>query len=185
MIYNSVKNPKWGNKDHTIILCDVSFGETLGNFVAFSASPDDMYEHTREIFSRAKNGDFGDVEEYEEASNSLEDLKAQKLFEVKMAFENERANGYIFSESLQKNIDANVTSLTNIQGLVTLMTANGITTSQFRCKDNSFTEVTVEQLKTMMLEIIEFGNSLYNKKWLLESQIDSSITVEEIKSISW
>ncbi len=181
----SVKNPRWGNADHTIILCDVSFGEALENFVPFSASMDDIYEHTREIFTRAKNGDFGEVGEYEEIVATLDEIKTIKLSLIKQAFENERLNGYMLSKTVQKEIDTNTTSLTNIQGLIALMTASGITTSQFRCKDNSFIEVTLEQLNSMMLEIIEFGSSLYKKKWLLESQINSATTVDEVNSVEW
>ena len=64
MKYKIVKNLKWANEEHTIINCDVDFDDLKEDFVPFSATADDMYEHTKEIFNKSINGDFGEIEEY-------------------------------------------------------------------------------------------------------------------------
>lgn len=65
MKYKEVKNPQWANAEHTVINCEVDFDDLLEEFVPFSASADDMYEHTKEIFSKCIDGEFGEVKEYE------------------------------------------------------------------------------------------------------------------------
>jgi hypothetical protein len=62
--YNDVKNCKWGDSDHKIILCDVDFDHLDEVYVPFSATANDKYEHTKEIFARAKAGNFGVVAEF-------------------------------------------------------------------------------------------------------------------------
>lgn len=64
MKYKIVKNLKWANEEHTIINCDVDFDDLKEEFVPFSATDYDMYEHTKEIFNKAINGDFGEIAEY-------------------------------------------------------------------------------------------------------------------------
>ena len=63
--YNNVKNCKWADAEHTIILCDVDFDHLDEIYVPFSATANDKYEHTKEIFAKAIAGDFGVVAEYE------------------------------------------------------------------------------------------------------------------------
>lgn len=62
MKYNSAKNPAWANSEHTAILLVVDF-DKIGE-VTFGASPLDPEAHGREIFERAKTGDFGTVAEF-------------------------------------------------------------------------------------------------------------------------
>lgn len=65
MKYSLVKNCKWANAEHTVIECEVNFNNvTDEEFSPFGASATDHYEHTKEIFARAVNGDFGDIAEY-------------------------------------------------------------------------------------------------------------------------
>jgi hypothetical protein len=61
MQYTEVKNPMW-NRDHTIIVCEVTF-EKIGT-VPFSASPNDAYAHSIEIYQRCIAGDFGPISDY-------------------------------------------------------------------------------------------------------------------------
>ena len=65
MKYSAVKNCKWANSEHTVIECEVNFNDIADEeFSPFGASATDHYEHTKEIFSRAVNGDFGEIAEY-------------------------------------------------------------------------------------------------------------------------
>lgn len=64
MEYRSVKNPKWANKEHTMIECTVDFVKI--GVVPFGATPNDVEEHCREIFEKASKGLFGPVKEFSE-----------------------------------------------------------------------------------------------------------------------
>ena len=65
------KNPVWGDEKKTFILLDCKFshyadiGMTENNgYYSFGASPDDIEEHGRQIFEKAKAGDYGTVGDY-------------------------------------------------------------------------------------------------------------------------
>jgi hypothetical protein len=62
MNYTNITNLKWANQEHTLIDCEVTF-ETIGT-VPFTADPNDTEEHGRDIFARAKAGEFGTVAEW-------------------------------------------------------------------------------------------------------------------------
>lgn len=60
------KNPKWANDDKNVINLDVNFAEIDGDdYIAYSASPSDIVEHSRTLYSNAVNGDYGTVEDYQ------------------------------------------------------------------------------------------------------------------------
>lgn len=63
MNYTTVINPQWANLEHTAINCTVTF-DGLGA-VPFTASLEDGYTHTTEIFNEAVAGAYGPVTEYE------------------------------------------------------------------------------------------------------------------------
>lgn len=54
------KNPFYGNEEGTFINLTVKFQE-FDDELPFGASPNDSEEHGRELFSRAKAGEFGEV----------------------------------------------------------------------------------------------------------------------------
>lgn len=56
-------NPKWADQAHTIIDLTVRF-EEIDEDLPFSANPFDIEEHGRDVFERAKNGEFGDIAEW-------------------------------------------------------------------------------------------------------------------------
>jgi hypothetical protein len=62
MNYTNITNLKWANQEHTLIDCEVTF-KTIGT-VPFTADPNDTEEHGRDIFARAKAGEFGTVAEW-------------------------------------------------------------------------------------------------------------------------
>lgn len=63
MNYSNVKMPKWANEEHSVIDCLVDF-DGVGE-VSFSASPSDMYEHTKQIFADCAAGKYGAVAPFE------------------------------------------------------------------------------------------------------------------------
>ena len=53
----------------------------------------------------------------------------------------------------------------------------------FCAADNTFHEVTLEQLKTMKMEVIQYGQELYQKKWTYREQINNAQSKEELDKI--
>ena len=65
------KNPVWANEENTLIQLDCKFSHyaSLGitendGYAAFMAAPNDIEEHGRQIFEKAKAGDYGTVGDY-------------------------------------------------------------------------------------------------------------------------
>ena len=65
------KNPKWMDEEKTSIVLECKFshyadlGMTENNgYYEFGATPDDPEEHGRQIFEKAKAGDYGTVGDY-------------------------------------------------------------------------------------------------------------------------
>lgn len=56
-------NPKWVDKAHTSIDLTVRF-EEIDEDLPFHATPFDVEEHGRDIFERAKKGEFGEIAEW-------------------------------------------------------------------------------------------------------------------------
>ena len=69
MKYTFVKNPKWANYTKTAINCEVNFDGVEEEFVPFTATLDDIYEHGKEIFTKCVSGDFGVLEDYTPPAN--------------------------------------------------------------------------------------------------------------------
>ena len=63
MKYKNCKNPKWGNKEKTVIDLTVEF-DHLGE-VSFTASATDVEDHGKEIHKKALAGEFGEIADYD------------------------------------------------------------------------------------------------------------------------
>lgn len=61
--YSQVSNPVYANAEGTLINVNVLF-DHLGEVVPFTASPDDVEEHGREIYLNAVRGDYGVIGDY-------------------------------------------------------------------------------------------------------------------------
>lgn len=59
----SVREPVWANAQHTAINCRLRTSVFSGE-LPFTASPNDVEEHGREIFSRCIIGEFGEIQPY-------------------------------------------------------------------------------------------------------------------------
>ena len=112
--------------------------------------------------------------------NSFPNVQARKLDELKRAFNIASENAHCLS-SVGFEIDANETANRNISGLILVL--NEGETTMFRAYDNSFYEVTKEQLVIMQKEIVANSQSLYQRKWELETAINACQTVEELDDI--
>ena len=66
------KNPKWVDSNHNRIDLEVNFAELEEDFLFFTASPDDVCEHSRTLYNKAVAGDYGQVsDEYEITEDDL------------------------------------------------------------------------------------------------------------------
>lgn len=76
-------SPKWANAEHTAIDLNVKFLE-FNDVVPFTATTNDSQPHTKELFNRALNGEYGDISEF--ATELVDTLNSNKniIFQVEM-----------------------------------------------------------------------------------------------------
>ena len=116
--------------------------------------------------------------------NKLENVVARKLEELNLRLEETKASSAAhITSSTGYVVNANSTAKTNVDGLITAMEAQGLSTVNFMTFDNTLTELTLAQLKTIQLELISYGNNLYVRKWSLRSQIEACTSKTEVDAI--
>lgn len=123
------------------------------------------------------------VEEiWEEIEIPFEQLKENKKNWVKTMF-NLYYNEYGYcTSSLGFVIDATLRSKNDVQGLIDI----GEEPITFRGYDNVYHEnLTLADMETLKKDICKYGRDLYEKKWLIEAQIDAATTKEELDAITW
>lgn len=122
--------------------------------------------------------------EQETEYNRLENVKARKLAELNRAMEEAKVSSSVsIQSSTGYTVNANTTAKQNVDGLITAMTATGREVVGFMTYDNQLINMTLEQLKTIQLELISYGNNLYARKWALRSQIEACETKYEVDAI--
>ena len=142
--------------------------------------------------------DGGETEPYISAWNipypqpSMEELEAlepeamlyyarqNKLAELDTKFNYQLENGHTTS-SFGVEIDANITSVRNVGGLLVVMGPDD--TEMFCDYNNQLHELTRQQVEILQVEIIKYIQGLYDKKWYYREQINTLTTPEEINSI--
>ena len=112
----------------------------------------------------------------------LEESRAAALARLNVAFAAAEASGKVMS-SAGFVIDATERSNRDIEGLITIMEATSTPEAAFCAADNSFHTVTLEQLRTMRLEVIAYGQALYARKWELRAAIESAESVAEVQVV--
>ena len=55
------RNPQWVDSNHNKIDLEVNFAELEEEWLPYTASPDDVCEHSRTLYSKAVAGDYGQV----------------------------------------------------------------------------------------------------------------------------
>lgn len=116
--------------------------------------------------------------------NRLENVVARKLDELNAKLEETKTSSAAhITSSTGYVVNANTTAKQNVDGLITAMTSTGTDSVNFMTFDNTLAELTLEQLKTLQLELISYGNNLYAKKWSLRAQIEACTTKEEVDAI--
>ena len=119
----------------------------------------------------------------EEEAQRLADAKAVKIADIKSAFAAAEANGFVDS-TLGFRIDATRRSINDIEGLIDLVSSGAMTAPvTFRGYDNTYHNLSLDQLNTLRIEAKGRGPILYAKKWELEAAVDKALTVEEVQTI--
>ena len=125
-----------------------------------------------DLNGKADKGDYYEVVDIPAIEKTLDELKAEKLQELKTAFQNTRETAHCMC-ALGFEVDANEDANTNIVGLITVMKEGE--TTMFRAYDNSFHEVSREDLITIRNNIIKNSQFLYQMKWGMESRINNAV----------
>lgn len=112
----------------------------------------------------------------------LEEARTEKLAELEAAFDTASREAHCAS-SAGFEIDADEIANRNIEGLVLVMQPEK--TTLFRAYDNTFHEVTREQLETMRKEIVVNSQYLYQAKWTMEARIKAAETTGELEAITF
>ena len=118
----------------------------------------------------------------DEPKSTLEDAKAVKLTELNTALERASQTAHCISSS-GFEINADETADRNISSLIYAMEETGQETVPFCAYDNRFHEVSLDQLKTMKLEIITYVRAMYQRKWELRECIHAAKTIDEVNAI--
>ncbi len=63
------------------------------------------------------------------------------------------------------------------------MSARGIGNVSFCDAANKFHVLTLEQVKTLQIEVIEHEQSLLQKKWALRTAINDAASVEDLQAV--
>jgi hypothetical protein len=114
----------------------------------------------------------------------LDGVKAAKLEEINESFAEAEKAGYLMS-SLGFEVDATDRANRDVDGLIKSLSATGEAQTMFCDHRNIKQQVTLEQLKTIQLEIITYGQGLYAKKWLLRETVQAAATVDEVSAVTW
>ena len=109
--------------------------------------------------------------------------KNEKYSELNSQFSQAEDSGVIDS-SVGFTIDATERSKRDIDGLIDLLEATKTETVSFCAADNTFHEVTLDDLKTMKLEVIKYGQELYQKKWAYREMINNATSKKELDNIN-
>lgn len=118
----------------------------------------------------------------ERPAKPLETVRTEKLSSLASAFASAEANGHLTS-ACGFEIDATERANRDVSGLITSLEAAGASTTTFCDYTNAFRQVTIENLKTMRLEIIAYGQALYARKWSLRTAINGAQTKEDLDAI--
>jgi hypothetical protein len=75
MEIKNVRNISWSNPEHTTIDCEVD--HVIYGWISFTASPNDVELHGREIYEVIVSGKYGVISEYEPPVYTTEQLSEQ------------------------------------------------------------------------------------------------------------
>lgn len=116
-------------------------------------------------------------------------IKLTKINEIITAFENELQNGHFISTILGIEVDCR-RSITkndkqNVEGLISNMTRNSKAFINYVGYTEIKQNVTINDLQILVAEMEDHVLGLYEKKWMKQSEIENTSTIEELNNINW
>lgn len=113
---------------------------------------------------------------------TLEEKKQELLQQLKTYTEDKLKGGFT-SPSLNITVNGAPENILNLEFLIDEMTSKGQTTIDFRTYDNTFVQLTLDQLKVLLNELKEWRLSVYRQKWTIESQIKNATSIDDLKAV--
>lgn len=117
---------------------------------------------------------------------TVEEVRTEKMRALDSAFTSWYEDGATLKSSLGFEADSDSRAMRDVNGLVTAAEAQATFAADgliFMDAKNVGHEVTLDQLKTLQLEIIASGNAAYQEKWKLRDAIEKAKTKEELEKI--
>ena len=114
---------------------------------------------------------------------SIEEIRSHKLQELHNKFDAWYNGEAVVCSSLGFTADSDSRAKADVDGLIEVMECTGSDASLFRDADNELHQLTLADLKTLRIEIIQNGQFAYQTKWTLEAQINGAETRDEIDAI--
>lgn len=117
---------------------------------------------------------------------TLEEVRAEKLSELDSSFMQWYEDKATVTTSLGFVADSDARAMMDVNGLVTTLEAQPAETRAsvaFMDANNESHLLTLEQLKTVQVEIIQNGQSAYQQKWALRTAIEAAQSIEDIEAI--
>ena len=119
----------------------------------------------------------------------IELYKKTKKGIIGQNFKNALQLGHFFSNTLQIEIDCRRSSenndLQNLEGLIDIMTIDGVEFYPYFGYTETNSSTTVEMLQLVKIEMKRYFISLYNKKWIKEASITSTNDLDALIDIVW
>lgn len=148
----------------------------------FAPEPDGTLEEKVAFWA-----DFGvTYSEEPDPAPSLETLKARKNADLEKTFLQWYEKDAVVVSSLGFTADSDARSMMDVSGIVTALEAQPEETRTavaFMDSTNTPHMLTLEQVKTLQLEIIQNGQAAYQKKWELRTAIENAESEEALTAI--
>ena len=161
--------------NHKIIETNIKIPNDFKNY---------KYKYIDEEFVLNENYEEPSIEDMNLDINSV---KESKLNEVKLKFNNAVKYGKFFSTSLQIEVDCRRNDrdndIQNITNLIQICELDNIQVIIYKGYEES-AEITLIQLKELLIEMQRYGLNLYNKKWYYETFINDNEDIQEIYNLN-
>ena len=118
-------------------------------------------------------------------SDKLVEEKERKYKEIKKDFNYELHHGSYYSETIGREVNARLQDIESIRNLIEVMELQDKTSTQFRVYNNTFVNISLDELKQLKSELMEYGLGVHEKKWDLENKVANATSIETVKSITW
>jgi len=118
---------------------------------------------------------------------SLETLKAQKIAEIKFAFEEALTQGCPIQlpDGREFRIDCEPKNQADFTALLIGLQAFGIQQTNIRGYDNITRTLSAEEVMLMRGQMFQYVQMLMNKKWMLSDLADKAGSAEALAEVNW